>query len=70
MLQIIVCEGSLHRRNRFILACSLGLGLGVTLVPQWAYNALWPVTPGMNDGLKVGGGVQHLNCVLGHQSVV
>eukprot|EP00877_Chromochloris_zofingiensis_P003759 jgi/Chrzof1/13384/Cz07g31020.t1 len=51
-IKIIVCEGSLHRRNRFILACSLGLGLGVTLVPQWAYNALWPVTPGMNDGLK------------------
>ena len=25
----------LSRRNRFIMACSLGLGIGVTLYPQW-----------------------------------
>lgn len=31
----------LTRRNRVILAFSLALGVGVTLVPQWASNALW-----------------------------
>lgn len=40
------------RRNRFILAVSLGLGLGVTLVPAWATNNLWPVTPGMSTGVR------------------
>jgi uracil-xanthine permease len=40
------------RRNRFILAVSLGLGLGVTLVPGWAENNLWPVTDGMSDGVR------------------
>ncbi len=35
-------EGTLHRRERFILGCSLALGVGVTLVPQWATNNLWP----------------------------
>ncbi|CAM9667929.1 unnamed protein product [Pylaiella littoralis] len=30
------------RRSRFIVACSLGLGLGVTIAPGWATNNLWP----------------------------
>lgn len=40
------------RRERFILAMALGTGLGVTLVPGWIQNALWPVTDDMSDGLK------------------
>ena len=41
----VINFSSLTRRNRFILAISLGLGLGVTIVPQWATNpvGLWPV---------------------------
>lgn len=35
-------SSSLSRRNRFIVACSLALGLGVTLAPAWARNNLWP----------------------------
>ena len=34
-MQVISIDG-FARRNRFILAVSLGLGLGVTLVPGWA----------------------------------
>eukprot|EP00904_Undaria_pinnatifida_P010137 jgi/Undpi1/6253/HiC_scaffold_20.g08737.m1 len=30
------------RRTRFIVVCSLSLGLGVTLAPAWATNNLWP----------------------------
>lgn len=30
------------RRSRFIVACSMGLGLGVTIAPAWATNNLWP----------------------------
>lgn len=33
------------RRNRFIVACALAMGLGVTMVPQWAENNLWPEPP-------------------------
>ena len=33
-IKIIVGE-HLSRRNRFIMACSLGLGIGVTINPQW-----------------------------------
>jgi uracil-xanthine permease len=40
------------RRTRFILAVSLGLGLGVTLVPGWATNNLWPITDGMSTGVR------------------
>ncbi|GAB4815854.1 hypothetical protein N2152v2_002900 [Parachlorella kessleri] len=49
----IVSSEHLNRRNRFIMACALGLGIGVTIYPQWAdwgsappYNAygLWPCT--------------------------
>ena len=32
----------LSRRNRFIMACSLGLGIGVTLVPEWCAQCLLP----------------------------
>lgn len=49
-IKIVVGE-HLSRRVRFILACSLGLGIGVTLVPQWATNALWPCT-GCSSGVK------------------
>lgn len=41
----------LTRRNRFIMAVCLGLGIGVTLVPAWAQNALWPCT-NCSPGLK------------------
>jgi hypothetical protein len=40
----------LTRRNRVILAFSLALGVGVSLVPQWAANALWPCT-GCSEGV-------------------
>ena len=47
----IITLGDFGRRNRFILSMSLAMGLGVTLVPNWATNALWPVTPGMSNGV-------------------
>jgi xanthine/uracil permease len=40
-VQVISIDG-FARRNRFILAVSLGLGLGVTLVPGWAEVRLMP----------------------------
>ena len=49
-IKIMVGE-HLTRRNRFIMAVCLGLGLGVTLVPAWATNALWPCT-NCSSGLK------------------
>lgn len=51
-IKIIVSEGTLDRRTRFILACSMALGVGVELVPQWANYWLWPVTPDMSSGVK------------------
>jgi hypothetical protein len=33
--QILVTQGSLNRRTRFIMGASLALGVGVELVPQW-----------------------------------
>lgn len=39
-MQVISIDG-FARRNRFILAVSLGLGLGVTLVPGWAEVRVW-----------------------------
>ncbi|KAK9815474.1 hypothetical protein WJX72_004255 [[Myrmecia] bisecta] len=48
----IMVLGDLNRRNRFILSISLALGLGTTLVPAWATNDLWPVTPGMSSGVR------------------
>lgn len=40
------------RRNRFIVSCALAFGMGVSMVPQWSKNSLWP-DPGMgaNQGL-------------------
>ena len=43
--------GGIGRRERFILAVSLGLGLGVTLVPGWANDHLWPKTDSMSAAL-------------------
>ena len=41
--------GGIGRRERFILAIALGAGLGVTLVPQWTQNNLWPKTDSMSS---------------------
>lgn len=49
-IKIVVGE-HLSRRNRFIMGCALALGLGVTLVPAWALNALWPCAD-CGSGLK------------------
>lgn len=35
--------GGLRRRNRFIVAATMGVGVGVTIWPQWARNNLWPL---------------------------
>ncbi|KAJ9517149.1 hypothetical protein QJQ45_009097 [Haematococcus lacustris] len=51
-IKIIVSEGNLDRRTRFIMACSLALGVGVELVPQWGNYWLWPVTPDMSSGTR------------------
>jgi len=51
-IKILLVEGGLHRRSRFIVACALALGLGVTLVPQWAENNLWPADPNMSPGME------------------
>ena len=37
--QVMVDESSFSRRQRFIMVMAGGLGLGVTIVPSWA----WPV---------------------------
>lgn len=44
--------GGINRRERFILAVALGAGLGVTIVPGWTQNNLWPVKDSMSDTLK------------------
>ncbi|GLC34611.1 hypothetical protein PLESTB_001242600 [Pleodorina starrii] len=51
-IKIIINGDPLTRRSRFILACSLALAFGVELVPQWATNNLWPVTPNMSKGVR------------------
>ncbi|KXZ44106.1 hypothetical protein GPECTOR_73g627 [Gonium pectorale] len=51
-IKIIINGDPLTRRSRFILACSLALAFGVELVPTWATNQLWPITPGMNSGVR------------------
>jgi uracil-xanthine permease len=48
----IIMLGDIERRTRFILSLSLALGLGVNLVPNWATNSLWNVTPGMSSGVE------------------
>ncbi|CAM9697695.1 unnamed protein product [Ectocarpus fasciculatus] len=40
-IKILASAGD-SRRSRFIVACSMGLGLGVTIAPGWATNNLWP----------------------------
>ncbi|KAL6771374.1 XUV1 [Auxenochlorella protothecoides x Auxenochlorella symbiontica] len=39
------------RRNRFVIACALALGIGVTLVPNWAQNNLWN-NPNLSEGVQ------------------
>lgn len=51
-IKILIHGDALKRRTRFILACSLAFAVGVELVPAWATNQLWPVTPGMDPGLR------------------
>ena len=46
--------GALKRRNRFILAATMAVGVGVTLWPAWAREALWPIDAHMADGSKMG----------------
>lgn len=41
----------LTRRSRFILCVAVGLGLGVTIVPDWATNNLWNVYPTTSSGM-------------------
>ncbi|KAK9806190.1 hypothetical protein WJX72_004800 [[Myrmecia] bisecta] len=40
------------RRVRIILTMSLAVGLGVTIVPQWATANLWPIYPTTSTGMK------------------
>lgn len=49
-IKIIVGE-HLTRRNRVIMGFSLALGIGVTLVPEWASNNLWDCG-GCSSGVK------------------
>ena len=49
---ITSAPGGIGRRERFILSIAIGAGLGVTLVPGWTQNNLWPVTDGMSSGVK------------------
>jgi uric acid-xanthine permease len=44
--------GGVGRRERFILSISLGAGLGVTLIPQWTQNNLWPEKDSMSETLN------------------
>ena len=46
--------GALKRRNRFILAATMGCGVGVTIWPAWAREALWPIDAHMVDGTSLG----------------
>jgi xanthine/uracil permease len=46
LLQILMLGEGFSRRNRFIVSCALAFGMGVSMVPQWSKNALWP-DPGL-----------------------
>lgn len=48
----ILASTNISRRDRFIVACSLGLGLGVTIAPAWATNNLWDCED-CSEGLQV-----------------
>jgi xanthine/uracil permease len=50
-IKIIVTQGNMDRRTRFIMACALALGVGVELYPQWASTWLWPITPDKSSAL-------------------
>lgn len=47
----IFIGGHLTRRNRFIAACVLAIGVGVSIVPGWATNNLWP-SEGLSSGVE------------------
>ncbi|DBB13713.1 TPA: hypothetical protein ACH3X3_000728 [Trebouxia sp. C0006] len=47
----VISMDPLTRRSRFILCVAVGLGLGVTIVPNWATNNLWDVYPTTGTGL-------------------
>ncbi|KAL3137001.1 hypothetical protein ABBQ32_006593 [Trebouxia sp. C0010 RCD-2024] len=47
----VISMDPLTRRSRFILCVAIGLGLGVTIVPNWATNNLWNVYPTTSSGL-------------------
>ena len=41
-IKILMSAGPLRRRERFILGSAMALGIGVTLVPEFPLNDLWP----------------------------
>ena len=47
----VISMDPLTRRSRFILCVAVALGLGVTIVPNWATNNLWNVYPTTSSGL-------------------
>lgn len=50
----VISMNFITRRNRFIIAMAMSIGVGVTIVPQWAAsaNGLWPLDPNMSAGLR------------------
>ena len=46
--------GALKRRNRFIIAATMACGVGVTIWPAWAREALWPIDAHRADGSNMG----------------
>lgn len=50
----VISMNFITRRNRFIIAMAMSVGVGVTIVPQWAAsaNGLWPLDPNMSAGLR------------------
>ena len=48
--------GRLSRRNRFIVAATFAVGIGVILRPQWATNNLWPLDAKMKESTSIGRG--------------
>lgn len=44
--------GGIGRRERFILSIALGVGLGVTIIPQFTQSNLWPITADMSSTMK------------------
>ncbi|WIA22362.1 hypothetical protein OEZ85_004671 [Tetradesmus obliquus] len=51
-IKILMLGEGFSRRNRFIVSCALAFGMGVSMVPQWSKNALWPDPgPGASSSL-------------------